>query len=149
MRTDCARMSARFALIRLLLLIFLLGSVSAQEIPPKNFAVQLSALVSESGEGGPSILLTWPGDPAATSFTISRRTMTSGWQQRAVLAGTAQHHAEWGVALGTKYEYQVIKQTSAGYTGYGYVATGINLPLRTSFGKVILLVENSLATSLT
>src|SRR5688572_28933966 len=115
MRTDCAWASWRMP--GWLLLLFCIGAMpgNAQEIPPKNFAVQLSALVSESGEGGPSILLTWPGDPAATSFTISRRTMTSGWQQRAVLAGTAQHHAEWGVALGTKYEYQVIKQTSAGY----------------------------------
>jgi hypothetical protein len=136
--------------MRLLLFSFLFtGTIGGQEIPPKNFAVQLSAHVSESGEGGPSILLTWPSDPAATSYTISRRTMSTGWQRRAVVGGTAQHYADFGViTVGTKYEYQVIKETSAGYTGYGYIATGINLPLRTSFGKVILLVENSLAAPL-
>jgi len=45
------------------------------------------------------------------------------------------------------YEYQVIKAAS-GYSGYGYVQAGIDLPLVENRGKMILVVDNTMATPL-
>ncbi len=46
--------------------------------------------------------------------------------------------------MGNAYEYQVIK-TAPNLKGYGYIYAGIQAPLIEYRGKIILLVENSLA----
>ena len=52
------------------------------------------------------------------------------------------------MTVGTTYEYQIVKASTVGYTGYGYIYAGINAPLVDSRGKVILVVDNSFSSSL-
>ena len=140
--------SPRLACVLFALTFSSLTPNRAAEIPPKDYAVLASALAVESGEGAPRIVLTWPADPAATGYTLSRRTRDTGWQPFATLGGSAASFTDATVVIGTKYEYQFVKTTSANYTGYGYISAGIRVPVPRYFGKIILLVENSLAQPL-
>jgi hypothetical protein len=63
------------------------------------------------------------------------------------LAGSATSYADNNVVAGTAYEYQVVKSTSQ-YTGYGYIYSGINLPMTDSRGKLLLVVDNTYAANL-
>jgi hypothetical protein len=64
------------------------------------------------------------------------------------LPGTATQYVDRNVSLGTGYEYQVVKDTP-GYTGYGYIYSGIDVPLTDSRGKLLLVVDNTYAAQLT
>ena len=128
----------------LALLLLLLGSylnVQGADTPPAKFAVQASATVQESP---PQIRLSWPGDSAATGYSVSRRTPTSGWQHLGNISGGQNDFTDGNVSVGTKYEYKIVKTTNAGYTGYGYLASGIRVAPVDHRGRVILVVESSL-----
>ncbi len=109
---------------------------------PKNFAVQTSATVQENP---PRITLNWVPDSVATSYHVSRRTADSAWQPLADLGGDVTSWSDGNVAIGTKYEYQTSKTTSLGNIGYGYVSSGVRVPFPDARGKIILIVENSIA----
>jgi hypothetical protein len=51
------------------------------------------------------------------------------------------------VSVGTSYEYQIHK-TCSGYVGFGYLYSGINVPLVESRGKILLIVDNTYTTNL-
>jgi hypothetical protein len=115
--------------------------------PTWNYAVQVSATVQESP---PRITLTWPQDTLGTpgSYTVYRKSPTSSsWGSGTTLSGNTTTYSDTSVAEGTAYEYQVVKAAS-GYNGYGYICAGINVPLVDSRGKVVLLVDSSVAGSL-
>lgn len=117
-------------------------SASANTLPPKKYSVLTSATVQESP---PQIALQWVADPDATSYDISRRTLSSGWQPLTSVGGSATSWTDTGVSAGIRYEYKIVKHTSPGYIGYGYLASGIRLPALDNWGKLVLVVENSLA----
>lgn len=117
-------------------------SFAQQAGPPRKGAVQISAAVQEAP---PRITLSWVDEGDALSYRVSRRTRDSGWQQIATPGGGETSLADANVALGTKYEYQIVKSSSAGYTGYGYISAGIRIPPVDYRGKVILIVESALA----
>jgi fibronectin type 3 domain-containing protein len=114
----------------------------AQTNPPKKFSVEVSATVQESPS---QIALSWPGDSDATSYDIYRRTMESGWQPLTTIGGGQNSWTDTGVSAGVRYEYKFIKHTGPGYIGYGYLASGIHLAAVDYWGKLVLLVESSLA----
>lgn len=148
---DCSRWHS--LIVSAAFLIFLVSappSPNAAEIPPKNFSVLVSAHALEFGEGGPQLILTWPPDPAATRYTINKRSVArdEGWHFAAYRPGSAENFYDAVVTIGEAYEYQIIKETSAGYTGYGYIRAGIRVPAPADYGKLILIVENSLASAL-
>ncbi|HXG47311.1 MAG TPA: C25 family cysteine peptidase, partial [Methylomirabilota bacterium] len=111
------------------------------------YAVQVSATAQTSP---PQITLTWPADPyGATSYTVYRKTKEStSWGTGASLSGSATSYVDSNVAVGGSYEYQIVKQGSLGYRGYGYIHVGVNAPLVDDRGKVILVVDNTHAASL-
>jgi hypothetical protein len=116
--------------------------------PTWNYAVQVSAAVQESPA---KITLTWPQDTIGTpsSYTVYRKSAGStSWGGGTPLPGSATSYADTSVSPGTAYEYQVVKVAS-GYNGYGYVYAGINVPVVDNRGKVILVVDSSVAGSLT
>ncbi|HTG45804.1 MAG TPA: fibronectin type III domain-containing protein, partial [Verrucomicrobiae bacterium] len=129
---------------RLLGILIFGVSILGREIPRK-YAVQISAAVQESPA---RIVLSWPNEGDAISYRVSRRTLDSGWQWVGTLGGADTSYTESNVNLGTKYEYQIIKSTSSDYSGYGYISAGIRIPVVDSRGKVIILVESSLAGAL-
>src|SRR5437899_4462512 len=112
------------------------------------YAVQISATVQTSP---PQIILNWEPDPyGANSYTIFRKTKTAtSWGTGTTLAGTASGFTDANVTAGSTYEYQVIKAASLGYTGYGYIYSGIAAPMTENRGKLILIAANTYAATLT
>lgn len=111
---------------------------------PKRYAVQVSATIQESP---PKITLTWPGDPA-NNYQISKRTLSSGWQVLANLGGSATSFQDSNVQAGIPYEYRIVKDLGNEQIGYGYIQAAIKAPLVDNRGRVILVVENSMAGAL-
>src|SRR5437762_13037335 len=64
-----------------------------------------------------------------------------------MLSGSESSFVDSGVAVGTAYEYAVVKDAGS-YKGYGYVLSGINVPLVENRGKVVLVVERTYAAQL-
>jgi hypothetical protein len=115
--------------------------------PTWNYAVQVSSAVQSSP---PQITLSWPQDTSVTpsSYTVYRKAPSAtSWGAGTTLAGTATSYTDTGVTAGTAYEYQIVKNAGT-YYGYGYIQTGINVPLVESRGKVVLVVDNTYAANL-
>ena len=105
-------------------------------------------MVSAQVQSSPArITLSWSGDDRATGYTISRNSGGS-WATVGNVGGTTTSWTDSNVSNGGTYEYRVIKSTSLGYKGTGYLLAGINAPLKESRGKVILLVDNTHAADL-
>jgi hypothetical protein len=126
-------------------LFLLVLQVNGGDFPPEKYAVQLSATVQETP---PKITFHWIGDPDTQSYQISRRAPDSGWQTLGYLDGSANSFEDANVEVGKVYEYQVIKQWQDTFHGYGYIRSGIRAPLVDVQGKILLLIENSIAGSL-
>ena len=134
------------AIVGVVLSVVASQKVTAEE-PTWNYAVQVSATVQESPA---RITLSWPQDTSGTpsSYTVYRKSAGStSWGGGTSLSGSTTTYTDTSVAVGTAYEYQIVKAMS-GYTGYGYIYTGINVPLVDDRGKVILVVDNTVAGSL-
>lgn len=127
------------------LTLFTLLNSPAQDVPPIKFTVRATANVQESPA---RITLSWPSEGDASSYTISRRTLSSGWQQLATIGAGETSFNDSGVNVGTPYEYQIVKTTPFTYTGYGYVRAGIRVPAIDYRGKIIVLVESGVAGAL-
>src|SRR5215470_9496726 len=111
-----------------------------------DLAVEVSATVQKTPS--PKITLTWPANASAVSYSIYRKqfTDTSWGNPIANPAGSATSHADTNVSVGATYEYQIVR--SGGVGGYGYVASGIEVPLVEYRGKVILLVDSTFSAPL-
>ncbi len=123
------------------------GAVRA--VPPQDRTVQASAVVQPSP---PEISLRWPADPKATGYTVYRKASNQIlWGDGTPLPGDATGYADDDVAVGTAYDYQIVKSAREGgseYAGYGYVYAGIEVPLTEDRGTVILIVDATHAASL-
>jgi hypothetical protein len=110
-----------------------------------DYAVQVTAVVQSAP---PRITLAWPAFAGATAHTVYRKAWgVASWGTAvATLAGSATGFVDNGVAVGTRYEYQVAR--SAAVSGTGYLATGIELPLVDFRGKVVLVVDSTMAAGL-
>jgi hypothetical protein len=103
------------------------------------YTVQLSATVQESP---PRVNLNWQQDPyGAIDYTIYRkdRDGTTWGYPIGTMPGSATSFTDSAVSIGAAYEYQVVKNTSRGYRGYGYIYVGVLAPLSDQRGKVVLL----------
>ncbi|MDR3412351.1 MAG: YDG domain-containing protein [Formivibrio sp.] len=111
-----------------------------------DYAVQVSVSVQTNPA---QIMLVWPADPNASSYTVYRKTLgANSWGGGvATLASTVAGFADKNVTVGSNYEYRISKAAS-GYYGEGYVYAGIQMPLIGSRGKVILLVDRTFSTNL-
>src|SRR5688572_2973929 len=106
------------------LVAILLSCFSIRSQSSADAAVQLSV----SLQSGPAqITLHWPA-VHSTQYQVHRKLKTSGtWGPLlATLPGTATQYADT-VTAGISYEYRVIR-TGSGFTGYGYVYAGIEVP---------------------
>jgi hypothetical protein len=113
-----------------------------------NYAVQISATVQSAP---PQITLPWPQDDyGAIHYTVySKAKGDASWGNGTVLAGTTTNYTDTSVVVGATREYQIVKDATLGYRGYGYIFSGIQAPLTEDRGKLILIVENRHATVLT
>src|SRR5579864_3597282 len=92
------------------------------------YAVQTSAQVQPTP---PQITLNWEPDPyGATNYVVFRKAKddTQWGQPVAVLPGYSSSYTDTTASQGSAYEYQVTKAGILGYTGYGYIYSGIEVP---------------------
>jgi hypothetical protein len=106
------------------------------------YTVQISATTQVSP---PQITLNWIPDPlGANSYTIYRKSKNdSSWGSGITLAGSTSSYVDTQVSVEQTYEYQIVKSGVIGYTGYGYIYTGINAPLTENRGKLVLIVATN------
>lgn len=113
----------------------------------ENYAVQLSAVVRSDP---PAITLSWIQTDSTTplSYSIQRKRAGAGaWEPATALPGSATQFVDGAIEYGTAYEYQVVRSMPT-YKAYGYIQSGIGVPLVDSRGRVVLLVEREIATPL-
>jgi hypothetical protein len=137
--------SARAAIALLVSLTF---SLTVRAIENTwDYSVQVSSSVQVSPA---TVTLSWPQDTngVPTSYTIYRKDPgASSWGAGVTLSGTATSYTDTSVATGNVYEYRIVK-VARSYTGYGYIHAGIAAPLVESRGKVVLVVDASVAPAL-
>src|SRR6267378_1659637 len=130
------------------LLLMLAGAFTGRAVEMTwEFSVQVSATVQASPA---QITLNWPQDQymVPNSYTVYRKALAdSSWNSLASLPGSATSYKDNNVVVGVGYEYQIAKATSQ-YTGYGYIYSGINLPMTDNRGKLLLVVDNSYSANL-
>lgn len=154
---NCEPLPSRQPWLRALIISAVCGCFGFTAVPIAkadttwNYAVQISATAQASP---PQITLKWPQDDyGATNYTVYRKAkQATSWGAGTVLSGTTTNYTDTTVVVGTAYEYRIVK-VATGYTGYGYIFSGIQAPLVEDRGKLILIVENrhaaALATELT
>lgn len=112
-----------------------------------EYSVQVSAEVKASPA---QIALSWPQDSLSTpkDYLVYRRAPgATSWGSPTKLPGSITKYVDNNVSVGVAYEYQVVKETS-GFDGYGYIYSGINVPMIENHGKLLLVVDNTYATKL-
>ncbi|HWA25846.1 MAG TPA: glycoside hydrolase family 9 protein [Lacunisphaera sp.] len=112
-----------------------------------NYAVQVTAAVQASPA---KITLSWTQDSTSTpsSYTVYRKAVgATFWGTGTALPGSTLSYTDTNVTVGTAYEYQVVRAAS-GYQGYGYIQSGIDVPLVENRGKVVLVVDQTQAAPL-
>ena len=110
--------------------------------------MQISATVQVSP---PQITLHWqPDEYGANSYSIYRKAKDdASWPTaHTTLPGSVTNFTDTTVAVGSTYEYQIVKAAALGYTGYGYIFAGINAALIENRGKLLLIVATNSTTSL-
>ncbi|MEW6155826.1 MAG: chitobiase/beta-hexosaminidase C-terminal domain-containing protein [Verrucomicrobiota bacterium] len=116
------------------------------QVSPRELSVEVSA---ETRPSPPEIRLVWPGDSKASRFLVRRKLVAeNSWGEQIILPGSSTNYLDSAVAVGTAYEYQIIKERNDGVIGYGYIASGMQLPLVEHRGTVILVIENRFASDL-
>jgi hypothetical protein len=136
----------RLARVMVLSAVGLAVSFPALAASVSDFAVRVSGTVQTSPTG---IVLSWPLDPTTTGYILYRklRDDTSWPSSGTTLPANSTGYTDTSVVVGGAYEYR-IEKNGPDYYGYGYIYAGIEVPLVANRGKVILLVDSSLASSL-
>ena len=127
--------------------VSLLAPFAGRSALTAEYSVQVSADVKASPA---QITLSWPQDSISTprNYVIYRRASgASAWGTGATLPGSTITYVDKNVSPGVPYEYQIVKQT-AGYTGYGYIYSGINVPLTENRGILLLVADNTCTAQL-
>jgi hypothetical protein len=116
------------------------------EVTSRSFSVEVTALVQPSRA---EIALSWPQDPDATGYTVSRKLLSSAsWGPGISLPGQATGFTQSRIGVGSAFEYQIIKTNKQGFQAYGYIYAGMEVPLVEHHGAVILIVDDTYATDL-
>lgn len=111
-----------------------------------DYSVQVNA---DAQLAPAQITLHWVPDAATPkTYTVFRRAPgATAWDPGIQLPGSATSFVDRKVQPGTLYEYQIVKK-SRNLTGYGYVASGIELPAVEHRGTLVLVVDDTHAAEL-
>jgi hypothetical protein len=112
-----------------------------------DYSVQVSSSVQLSPA---KVTLTWPQDTngVPSGYTVYRKEPgATAWGGGRTLSGNSTSYIDTSVVVGQAYEYRIVK-VSRNYTGYGYIQAGVAAPLVDHRGKVLLVVERSVADPL-
>lgn len=129
-----------------ILLFAIAGKPSVRALDPQDFAVELTASVSSSP---PEIRIAWPANAFASKYVVSRKLAEEqAWTQLAVLPGNSRGYTDTRIVLGGTYEYEVSSTLSDGLAAYGYIYAGVEAPLLSDRGRVVLIVDAAVAPAL-
>jgi hypothetical protein len=112
-----------------------------------DYSVQADSIIEVAP---PKITLKWMQDTNGVplSYTVYRKAPgATSWGIGTKLPGTTTSFVDTTIVTGRAYEYRIVKVTPS-YTGYGYVQTGIDVPLVEDRGTVILIVDSTMAAPL-
>jgi hypothetical protein len=112
------------------------------------YAVQISAVLETNPA---TISLSWIQDPfGASNYVVYRKSEdATNWGSPILeLDGSMTNYTDTNVQVGVTYEYQIVKNSSLGYVGYGYIYSGIQAPLTEDRGTLILVVATNSAIGL-
>jgi hypothetical protein len=141
-------MRCKAILLRAASLFLLLAAWEMKADSTWVYAVQISAVL---GTSPPSINLSWVQDMyGADSYTIYRKSKdATNWGSPVLeLDGSITNYTDTNVQVGATYEYQIVKDASLGYQGFGYIFSGIEAPLIEDRGTLILVVATNSASGL-
>lgn len=129
-------------------LVFL--NINAQTPTPEDCSVELWADVQVSPL---QITLNWLANSTTTNYAVDRKPKNgTSWTPLAVtLSSATTQYIDNAVTTGTHYEYRVTRSAVTGtlnYPGYGYINSGIEVPVVEGRGKLILLIADTYSTSL-
>ena len=129
--------------LRFLVAGLALGSRAGGATPAEEDTVEVSAVVREDPA---QIALAWTPRSTTSAYAIYRRTTgpNTPWGAAvATLPGTATTWNDDTVQVGVEYEYKLQRGVAI-----GYIRSGIRLPLKDDWGKVILLVDDTMVAPL-
>ena len=98
----------------------------------------------------PRITLKWLPHSNTTGFQVWRK-QKGGGNWGSVVASLGSSALEWSdtnVETGVSYEYKVVRTTANLGNGFGYVNTGILVPMVEHRGTLVLVVDNTFTSSL-
>ncbi len=131
----------------ILLILCILPSIKAQKVI--DYSVRVSATVQKSPV---TITLHWPKDSSVVSnFYVYKKLKADPTFKTllATLPGTDTTYTDKNVTVGTYYEYEVAKTIQKGtYYGYGYIASGIEVPVTEGRGKLDLIYDKAFLPAL-
>ncbi len=121
-------------------------SVSAQNSPSEKTSVQVTCAVQSAPA---RITVNWVPYTGATGYTVYRKlhSATSWGASVATTNGGTSSYVDNNVAANTLYEYRVVRASPDG-TGYGYACSGIEIQPADYNGKVVLLVDGTIASAI-
>ena len=132
-----------FLLLALCLTTVLECPVIAAE--PIDHVVQLSVTPQASPC---QLTLHWLKKGSSSSYTIYRRmALTDAWKQLATCPDSTTSYTDSDVLINIHYEYKVAA-FGANLTAYGYAYAGVEVPFVEQRGKLILLVDDTIALPL-
>ncbi len=106
----------------------------------KDAAVELSAVAQKVN---PRITLNWLSGTGVTSQYVYRKPKSSpNWSMLATLSPTLIQFVDSNVTVGVHYEYQVARFGAT--TAYGYINSGIEIPVVGNRGNLILIVDSTM-----
>ncbi len=132
-----------------LIFLLLLSAALAPAQTARDTTVEISATVQVSP---PQIALSWL--PTAFPLNLQKVFRKSkgahAWIDIATLPNSAITFVDTSVVVGIPYEYNIVRLFSAESqsSAFGYVTAGLRIPLKSSRGRVLLLVDNTMAASL-
>ena len=141
--------SISWAWTRLPVLTALLVASASFATISEDKVIKVSATVQP---GTPSITLSWPATGGSSDIQIFRKgKFAIDWDVPiATLSGGATSYVDSNVVVGTAYEYRVSQSVSGDSFPpgkFGYIYSGIDVPLVENRGKIVLVVDSSLAAS--
>jgi len=114
-----------------------------------DYAIRVSAVVQKSPA---QITLVWPKDVNVGNCYIYKKLKTDGLFPKkalATLTATDTSYVDKAVTVGVNYEYELVKTIKSNtYYGYGYISSGIEVPLAEARGKLILLYDKTFLPTL-
>jgi hypothetical protein len=122
------------------------SSVSLFSQSSADVAVQLTA----NAQNNPAqITLNWIGNATSSQYQVFKKLKHAiSWGLPiATLNGTTNQYIDNAVTIGTNYEYQIYR-IGTGYSGFGYIDAGIEVPEIDFRGKLILIVDSDFVTTL-